>query len=125
MDAHEIKLRGGWSMQQGSDSIAPAGRLALPVRSSDLPEGILWLTRRFHRPSRPFSGRVSVRLVQTPGIRSIRLNGASLAPPAHESVDHTIPLAGLMPDNELVLEADPPRDGSEWGRISLVFRPHP
>jgi hypothetical protein len=83
----------------------------------------LRLSRGFQRPPRSPESRVVLRIVRAPGIRSIRINGQPLGPISPDLPGHEIELGLLESRNELVLEIDPPRDGSDWGFISLVFLP--
>jgi hypothetical protein len=123
VETHEIHLRGGWEWA-GSDG-PPAGtaRLTLPTRWDAAATGRLRLTRRFQRPPRRPESRVVLRIGCAPGIRSIVLNGRQFGPISPDLAGHEIVLGILASRNELVMEIDPPRDGLDWGFISLVFLP--
>lgn len=121
VEAHEIHLRGGWELDPPDGTPTDPARLTLPTRwVSDAPVR-LRLTRRFQRPPGSPDSRVLLRISRSPGIRSIHMNGRPLGPFSLDLTGHETGLGPLAPRNELVLEIDPPRDGSEWGFISLVF----
>ncbi len=125
MQTHEIRLRGGWACQSwGAPSAAPV-RLTLPTRWSDSPRGRLRLSRRFQRPPLAPDEPAALRVQQSPGIRSITLNGRPVRTLPAGMDGFQVSLGGLEPRNELVLEVDPPADPADWGFISLVFTsPH-
>jgi hypothetical protein len=122
VETHEIQLRGGWEWDASDGPTAGPARLTLPTRWDPAAAGRLRLTRRFQRPPRRPDSQVVLRLGRAPGIRSILINGRPLGPISPELPGHEIALGTLAPRNELVLEIEPPRDDSDWGFISLVFR---
>jgi hypothetical protein len=123
VETHEIHLRGGWEWAASDGPPTGPARLTLPTRWEPAAAGRLSLTRRFQRPPRSPDSRVVLRISRAPGIRSIHINGQPLGPLSPDLPGHEIVLDILAPRNELVLEIDPPRDGSDWGFISLVFLP--
>ncbi len=122
MDAHEIRLRGGWESAAPDDSPSGKARLTLPARLESLPAGRVRLVRRFNRPPRIECGAVVLRVSQAPGIRSVLLNGRRMGPISPERPDFDLELGSLAPRNELVIEADPPGGGPAWGVVSLIFQ---
>ena len=125
MDPHEIQLRRGWEYAGSSDRLMAPTRLTLPTRWSATAAGRLRLYRRFQRPPRISYTRVVLRLLQSPGIHAIFFNGQPIGPVSSEHAEHEISLGLLDPRNELVLDVEPPSDGSEWGTISLIFAAEP
>jgi hypothetical protein len=123
VETHEIHLRGGWEWAAAEGPPTGPARLTLPTRWARAASGRLRLTRRFQRPPRSPDNQVVLRLGRAPGIRAICINGQPLGPISPDLPGHEIMLGILAPRNELVLEIDPPRDGSDWGFISLVFPP--
>lgn len=121
MEAYEIRLRGGWECRPWNDPSAASVRLALPTRWGDFPRERLRLSRRFQRPPQGPEEPAALVVRNSPGIRSITLNGAILGtlPPGTDSFE--VPLGRLERGNELVLDVTPPADPAEWGFISLVF----
>jgi hypothetical protein len=122
VDAHEIRLRGGWECAAPDESTSGTTRLTLPAPIDSLPAGRVRLTRRFNRPPRVESGPVVLRLLQAPGIRSVLLNGRPMGPISPACPDLELELGTLAPRNELVIEAEPRGPIPPWGAISLVFR---
>jgi hypothetical protein len=122
VDCHEIRLRGGWECAPADGPSPGPTRLTLPVRADSLPTGRLRLTRRFNRPPRVECDSVILRLFQTPGIRSVRFNGLPAGPISPGCSELDLELRPLTARNELVLEAEPPFVGVDWGVISLLFR---
>lgn len=123
MGAHEIRLRGGWESRPWGDPSAASVRLSLPTRWGDPSTGRLRLSRRFQRPPQAPDEPAALVVRQSPGIRSITLNGNLLRTPPPGRGAFEVPLGTLEPRNELVLEIDPPPDLADWGLISLVFAP--
>ncbi len=122
MDIHEIRLRGGWEYA-GADGVAQAPtRITLPFPAFSVPAGRWQLIRRFNRPPRITSEAVEVRMRQVPGIESVMLNGLALGPISPECSEFDLAAGPLMPRNELVITATPPRIELDWGVVSLVFR---
>lgn len=97
-------------------------RLTLPARPDSLPAGQFRLVRRFNRPPLVECGPVVLRVSQAPGIHSVLLNGRPIGPISPERPDFDLELGSLAPRNELVIEADPPGRGPEWGVVSLIFQ---
>ena len=121
MEAHEIRLRGGWECASSGDlATAPTG-LTLPVRWDPAAAGRWRLTRRFNRPPRVADAAVVLRLLKAPGVVSVSLNGRPIGPISPACAEHDLVLGVLAPRNELGLEVEPPADGAEWGVISLLF----
>ena len=123
VETHEIHLRRGWEWAASEGPETGPVRMTLPTRWDPAVAGLLRLTRRFQRPPRIPDSQVILRIGEAPGIRSIRINGQPLGPISPDLPGHEILLGNLAPRNELVLEIDPPRDGSDWGFISLLFLP--
>jgi hypothetical protein len=121
-DVHEIRLRAGWECVADDDSTSRPTRLTLPAPMGSRPAGRLRLTRWFNRPPRVEVGPVVLRLSQSPGIRSIVFNGQPAGPIPPDRPDLEVEVGLLAARNELTIEAEPPADAAEWGRISLVFR---
>jgi hypothetical protein len=121
LDTHEIHLRRGWEYAGSNDPLNARARLNLPTRWNSPAAGRLRLYRRFQRPPRMPDTTGVLRVRQSPGILAIFLNGRPIGPVSPEHAEHEIPLGVLDPRNELVLDVEPPTDGSEWGSISLIF----
>lgn len=121
MESHEIRLRGGWELQPAGAGGEASSRLALPVRAGSLPAGRLRLTRRFNRPPRVVGEPAILRLSECPGIHSVALNGRPIGPVSPDQSESELRLESLQPRNEVVIEAEPPRNVAEWGHISLIF----
>lgn len=121
MEAHEIRLRGGWEFLPAGGPCEDTRRLTLPARPDCLPPGRLRLTRRFQRPPRVPGSTVRLRFSDSLGIHSVKLNGQAVGPPSPGMADFELELGPLAPANVLAIEAEPPRDVAEWGAVSLVF----
>jgi hypothetical protein len=67
------------------------------------------------------SATVVLRLSRCSGIRSVTLNGHPAGPTSPERSEFDLSLGHLAPRNELVIEAEPPREEAEWGDVSLIF----
>jgi hypothetical protein len=121
LDGHEIRLRGGWDCFVVDDASARPTRLTLPARMDVRPDIRMRLTRRFNRPPRVESRPVVLRLLKSPGIRSIQFNGRPVGPISFGDPDVEVVLGVLSDRNEITIEVEPPPGASEWGMISLVF----
>ena len=121
METYIIRLRAGWECAAGDERGVTPSRLILPVRASTLPNGNLRLIRRFQCPPRIPDSMAILRLSRCPGISSIRLNGRPIGAVSSERSEIDVDLGHLGPRNELVIEANPPREDAEWGNVSLIF----
>ncbi len=115
---HAIRFRKAWTLECPPGT--PAGRLDLPAAPLQLTQPFV-LIRQWSLPPRlPAHASLSLELAQLPGLRSVRLNGATLS-----SLLSPTPLPNNLPDRStLILEVDPSTltdsERSDWGHIALL-----
>jgi hypothetical protein len=127
---HLIRLRGGWTCRAPGSAEGEERRLILPVQWASGGARRLVLTRRFGRPPLDQGRQVLVlRMERVRGIRSIALNGQTIAPVAVETSRFEIEVTDLAERNVLTLEIELPEEGpdpagslQEWGDIAIVVR---
>jgi hypothetical protein len=121
VETHVIRLRGGWECASVESLGTGSIPLTLPARAESLPPGRLRLTRRFNRPPRVASAPVVLRLSRSRGIHSLAFNGRPIGPTSPDRSEFDLDLGDLAQRNELAIEAEPPREDTEWGLVSLIF----
>jgi hypothetical protein len=93
----------------------------LPAVAGALPPGRVRLIRRFQRPPRAADTPALLRVARGSGIVSLAMNGRPIGPASPDRPEFEVGLPPLAPRNELVVEAEPPRDSTDWGVFCLVF----
>jgi len=118
---HLIRLRGGWELRDHEAAISEPTPLTLPIAwEPHTSPRRLGLVRKF---GRPHTGRIQLILEAVEGLRSMTLNGESLAFDASSDGRLVVDLPPLRERNVLTLDVEidaPSSDPSApWGSIAL------